>query len=109
MKWTREIGKEITKLYLTNENMTEDLKQAILEIAPKYPQKYLNTWFKESHLWIKGIPNTSAGPGTDYFLGFLDTVKELDLDINLAIEATKKWRQNSRREKAIKVWLTQNT
>ena len=107
--WTREKGKKVTKLYLTNESMTEGLKQAILEIVPDYPQKYFNAWFKESHLWVKGIPNTSAGPGTQYFLGFLDTVKEMNLDIKLAIEATTKWRKNDTREQAIKEWLTQNT
>ena len=109
MKWTREIGKKITKLYLTNESMTEGLKKAILNVAPEYPEKYFNAWFKESHQWVKGISNTSAGPGTDYFLGFLDTVKDLNLDITLAVEATKKWRQNDRREQAIKEWLIQNT
>ena len=49
MRWTREVSKKVTKLYLTNEKMTEGLKQAILEIAPNYPQKYFESWFKRTH------------------------------------------------------------
>ncbi len=109
MRWTREISRQVTKLYLTNEKMTEGLKQAILEVAPNYPQKYFESWFKRTQNYIKGIGGTEAGPGSDYMLGFLDTCKELNLDISLAIEATKKWRGNDKRERAIKEWLTQNT
>jgi len=109
MKWTREIGQKIGKLYLTNEKMSEGLKQAILEVAPEFPEKYFDAWFREAHLWVKGVPNTSAGPGTDYFLGFLDTAKELNYDISLIVNATKKWRSNIKRENAIKEWLIQNT
>ena len=50
MKWTREIGQKIGKLYLTNEKMTEGLKQAILEVAPEFPEKYFEAWFREAHL-----------------------------------------------------------
>ncbi len=109
MRWTREISKEVTKLYLTNEQMTEGLKQSILEIAPEYPQKYFESWFKHTHDYTRGKKNSDAGPGTNYVLGFLDTVKELNLNINLCIEATTDWRKNDKREQAIKEWLTQNT
>ena len=109
MKWTREISRKITKLYLTNESMTEGLKQAILEVAPSYPQKYFESWFKHTHNYTKGFTDTGAGPGTNYILGFLDTVKELNLDISLCIEATKGWRKNDKREQAINEWLTKNT
>jgi len=109
MRWTREVSKKITKLYLTNKKMTEGLKQTILEVAPNYPQKYFEPWFKHTHNYTKGIGGTDAGPGTDYVLGFLDTCKELNLDISLCIQSTKKWRKNEKRTQAINDWLTQNT
>ena len=109
MKWTREISRKITKLYLTNEEMTDGLKQAILEIAPNYPQKYFESWFKRAHNYTKGIGGTEAGPGTDFMLGFLDTCKELNFDINLCIQASENWRKNHRREQAINEWLSENT
>ena len=107
--WTRQKAREITKLHLTNKKMTEGLKQVILEVVPDYPQIYFESWFKRTHNYSKGIGGTEAGPGTDYVLGFLDACKELNFDISLAIEATKKWRKNNKRELAIKEWLTQNT
>ncbi len=109
MRWTREVSRKIVKLYLTNERMTEGLRQAILEIAPNYPQKYFESWFKLAYNYTKGLTDTGAGPGTDYILGFLDTVKELNLDITLCIQATKEWRKNNKREQAINDWLTKNT
>jgi len=109
MRWTREVSRKIAKLYLTNERMTESLKQAILEIAPNYPQKYFEPWFKLAYNYTKGLTDTGSGPGTDYILGFLDTVKELNLDITLCIQATKGWRKNNKREQAINDWLTKNT
>ena len=109
MRWTREVSRKVTKLYLTNDKMTEGLKQAILKVAPNYPQKYFEIWFQHTHNHTKGIGGTDAGPGSDYMLGLLDTCKELSLDINLVLQATKRWRQNAKREQAIKEWLTKNT
>ena len=107
--WTREKSKKVTKLYLTNESMTEGLKLAILEVVPDYPQKYFESWFRDTHKYTQGIGGTGAGPGTEYVLGYLDTCKELNLDIDLCIEATKKWRKNETRKQAINDWLTKNT
>ena len=109
VKWTREISKQVTKLYLTNEKMTEGLKQEILKIAPDYPQKYFQHWFKNTHNYAKGIGGTEAGPGTNFMLGFLDAAKELDLDINLCTQAAESWRKNGKRKKAIKNWVDENT
>ena len=77
MKWAREISQKITKLYLTSDQMTEDLKEAILNVDTDYPQKYFNAWFNESYQWEQGLRNTSAGSGTDYFIGYSEIAKEL--------------------------------
>ncbi len=107
--FTREIGYQITKLQLAQDEPTEDLLLAIKEVKFDYPDKYLNSWHKNAHKWIKGIQDSGAGPGTQYMLGYLDAIKELGYDINLVVEATKKWRNNDTRINAINKWLTQNT
>ena len=107
--FTRKIGYEITKLHLSQNKPTDGLLEAIKEVKFDYPDKYFNPWFRNSHQWTKGIQDSGAGPGTDYLLGYLDAAKEMGFDINLIVEATKKWRTNKKRERAIKVWLTQNT
>lgn len=109
MKWTREISKQVTRLYLINTQMTTEVETEILKVAPDYPQKYFQSWFKHTHDYTNGVQYTDKGPGTDYVLGFLDTVKELGLDINLCIQATEKWQPNIKRTKAIQEWLSQNT
>ncbi len=109
MKWTREISRKVNKLYLINENMTDGLKQAILEIAENYPQNTFNQVFKNIHNYTKGISHTGTGPGINYTLGFLDAAKGLNLDISLCIQGTKDWSKNTKREQAINEWLIQNT
>ena len=81
--------------------MTVGLKQAILEVVPDYPQKYFESWFRDTYRYTQGIGGTGARPGTQYVLGFLDTCKELNLDIDLCIESTKNWRHNEIRRQAI--------
>ncbi len=107
--FTREIGYQITKLQLSQDEPTKALLLAIKEVKFDYPDKYLNSWHKNAHKWIKGIQDSGAGPGTQYMLGYLDAVKELGYDINLVVEATKKWRNNDTRTNAINGWLAQNT
>ncbi len=107
--FTREIGYKITKLQLAQEKPTQGLLLSIKEVKFDYPDKYLNSWHKNAHQWIKGIKDSGAGPGTQYMLGYLDASKEMGFDINLVVEATQGWRSNPTREQAIKEWLTQNT
>ncbi len=59
MRWTREVSKKVTKLYLTNEKMTDGLKQAILEVASNYPQKYFEPWLTQK-TDITGIREIAA-------------------------------------------------
>jgi hypothetical protein len=109
MKNSREVAYQITKLQLQADNPTDGLLKAILDVAPDYPKEYLVPWFNNAHRWTLGTPDSGAGPGTDYMLGYLDAAKELDYDISLVIQATKNWRPNKKRENAINVWLTKNT
>ena len=108
MKFTRSISYQISKIQLSFEKPTEKFKQEVLKVAPNYPKKYLESWHKDAHKWIEGKQDTSRGPGTDSFLGFLDAAKEMNYNINLIIQATKKWQQNNKREKAIQEWLLEN-
>ena len=47
MKWTREVSKKVTKLYLTNKTMTDGLKQAI------------NEWLTQEKEWLIGCQGSS--------------------------------------------------
>lgn len=106
--FSRKHGYEITKVHLTEEKTSERMLERILLIKPDYPVYYLNSWFKNSYKWKNGLQDKGAGPGTEYMLGYLDAAKELEIDINLVINATKKWRTNKKREVAINDWLLKN-
>jgi len=108
MKFSRKLSYEISKLQLLFEKPTEEFKQKVIKIAPGYPENYLENWHRDAHKWIKGKQDTSSGPGTNSLLGFLDAAKEMNYDINLIIHATKKWRKNTKREKAVEKWLFEN-
>lgn len=82
---SREVAYQITKLQLQANEPTEELLKAILDVAPEYPKKYFAPWFKHAHKRVQGIADSSAGPGTEYLLGFLDAAKELGYDIRLVI------------------------
>jgi len=108
MRYSRETAYKITKLQLQEGEPTEALLHAILEVAPSYPKAYFIPWFKNAHRWTKGIPDAGTGPGTLYILGYLDAAKELGYDIDRIVRATENWRQNTKRDHAIKEWLAQN-
>jgi predicted restriction endonuclease len=108
MKFTRNISYQITKIQLSFKKPTEQFKQEVIKIAPNYPKVYLESWHRDAHKWIEGKQDTSKGPGTDSFIGFLDAALEMNYNIDLIIQATKKWQQNSKREKTIQLWLSEN-
>jgi len=105
MKNNRQIAKEITKIQLKFEKPTKQYEEEILKIAPDYPQKYFKSWHKNCTNYRNGIQDNSAGPGTEYFLGFLDAIAELNYNIDLVLHSTEKWKLNKKRSKAINEWL----
>jgi predicted restriction endonuclease len=101
----REQASKITKLQLKYTKPTKEYQKLLFDIAPDYPKKYVNSWHKSVNNYFNGKPDSSSGPPTECILGILDAAKDLNKNINLIIQSTKKWKQNKKREKAIQEWL----
>ena len=108
MKNDRQIAKEITKIQFKFQKPTRQYEEEILKISPDYPQKYFKSWHKNCTNYKNGIQDNSAGPGTEYFLGYLDAIKDLNYNIDLVLHSTKKWKPNKKRSKAIEGWLKEH-
>ena len=106
---SREQAFEITKLQLSYIKPTEEFEKKLLEIAPDYPKKYVKPWHKAIYNYFEGKQDSSSGPQTEYILGVFDAAKQLGKDIDLLVQSTKKWKNNNKRNLAIKEWLNNNS
>lgn len=105
---SREQAYKITKLQLLYSKPTREYQEKLFYIAPDYPKKYVKSWHKKIHNYFEGKQDNSSGPQAEYILGVLDAAKELNKNLDLLLESTKKWKQNNKREKAIENWLFKN-